>query len=101
LISEIDDGSGKKLTYSQPNGSDLANVTDRAGNLSTYEYDNRHDLTAIHDAAGDPPVINNYDDQGRLISTTDPAGKSIQNIYVENPGENEHRFRRNLNADSD
>jgi YD repeat-containing protein len=41
--------------------------------------------TAIHDAAGDAPVTNNYDDQGRLLSTTDPAGNSVQNLYPGQP----------------
>src|SRR5579864_5405775 len=76
-ITQITDPAGNALHYVYNAAGDLASFTDRASNATTYTYDSTHLLLNIIDARGVQVVKSTYDDQGRLISTTDANGNTI------------------------
>lgn len=75
-IARITDPAGESLTYSYSTSVDLAEVTDRAEATTRFTYDN-HYLLSIQDSLGRQPIRNEYDASGRLVSTTDAFGKTI------------------------
>jgi RHS repeat-associated protein len=76
-ITQITDPAGNALHYAYSAAGDLASFTDRASNTTTYTYDPTHLLLDVIDARGVQVVKSTYDDQGRLISTTDANGNTI------------------------
>jgi RHS repeat-associated protein len=76
-ITQITDPAGNALHYAYSAAGDLANFTDRASNNTTYTYDPTHLLLDVLDPRGVQVVKSVYDDQGRLISTTDANGNTI------------------------
>jgi RHS repeat-associated protein len=87
-ITSLIDPNGAVTTYTYSTAGDLASVTDPAGNVTTFTYDSNHYLLSIKDPRGIQPIRNDYDANGRLISTTDANGKTITYSY-------------NLNADQE
>ena len=81
-ITQIADPTGAYLTYSYSGAGDLASVTDRAQNTTTFGYDGNHYLLNINDPRGTPAIRSTYDASGRLLSTTDANGKTIN--YTQN-----------------
>ena len=81
-ITQIADPTGAYLTYSYSGAGDLASVTDRAQNTTTFGYNNNHYLLNIKDPRGTPAVRSTYDASGRLLTTTDANGKTIN--YTQN-----------------
>ena len=81
-ITQVADPSGAYLTYSYSGAGDLASVTDRAQNTTTFGYDGNHYLLNISDPRGTPAVRSTYDPSGRLLTTTDASGKTIN--YMQN-----------------
>lgn len=77
-ITSITDAEGESLTYGYDSAGDLVAATDRESNTTRFSYAANHHLLEIEDALGRQPVRNEYDASGRLIRTTDSAGKSIE-----------------------
>ncbi|HYU32287.1 MAG TPA: DUF6531 domain-containing protein, partial [Thermoanaerobaculia bacterium] len=77
-ITSITDPEGKSLTYGYDSAGDLVKVTDRDANTTRFTYNSNHHLLEIEDPLGRTPVRNEYDASGRLIRTTDAAGKTIE-----------------------
>ena len=72
-IAEASDKTGNKVSYEYDAFGDLVTVTDQAGKKTEFRY-NKHYMTEIYDARGVMISKNEYDDDGRLIKTTDPDG---------------------------
>jgi len=81
-ITQIADPSGAFLSYSYSASGDLSGVTDRSQNTTTFSYDNNHYLLNIKDPTGTPAIRSTYDASGRLLSSTDANGKTIN--YTQN-----------------
>ena len=64
---------GSKVEYNYDERSNLVKVIDIGGYKSSFEYDDNHYVTNIYDNgnSGKPVAKNEYDDDGRLVSTTD------------------------------
>ncbi len=76
-ITAITDPDGGVRTYGYDAAGDLVAFTDASGATTTFAYDGDHLLTDIFDPLGRPLARNEYDDDGRLISTTDAAGNEV------------------------
>ncbi len=76
-ITMITDPNGASLRYGYSPAGDLAAFTDRVGNVTTFGYDGSHHLLSVTNPKGVQAVRNTYDDNGRLLSTTDPTGKTV------------------------
>jgi RHS repeat-associated protein/uncharacterized repeat protein (TIGR01451 family) len=76
-ISQITDPSGNAMSYSYDANGDLVSFRDRENNETRFTYNDTHGLLDVFDARGVRAVRNEYDDDGRLISHTDPSGKKI------------------------
>jgi RHS repeat-associated protein/uncharacterized repeat protein (TIGR01451 family) len=74
-ITQISDLNSAAIHYQYSAAGDLNSVTDRANLITTFTYDN-HFLTNVIDPRGLTAVKNVYDD-GRLVSTTDASGNTI------------------------
>ena len=75
-ITEASDSSGKKLTYEYDIFGDLVSVTDQAEKTTSFVY-KKHYITEIYDSRGVMLARNDYDNDGRLVKTTDPDGNVI------------------------
>lgn len=76
-INAITDPAGNALTYAYDANGDLTSFHDRESSTTAYAYNNAHFLLSITDPRGLPPIRNEYDDTGRLLSHTDAFGKTI------------------------
>jgi RHS repeat-associated protein/uncharacterized repeat protein (TIGR01451 family) len=76
-ITQVSDPNGAAILYQYSATGDLSAVTDRANLTTTFTYDNNHFLTNVIDPRGLTAVKNDYDDSGRLVSTTDASGNTI------------------------
>ena len=75
------DPMGDKVKYQYDANGDLVAVTDRDGNVTQFVYNQPgrpHFLTQVIDPLGRQGVRTEYDDQGRLITLIDAAGKTVQ-----------------------
>jgi YD repeat-containing protein len=77
-ITRIIDPNGHVQEYSYDANGDLVSHTDAAANQTTFKYDYRHGLLEIDDPRGVRAIRNEYDEAGRLISSTDPLGKTAE-----------------------
>lgn len=77
-ITKVIDPMGQAIEYGYSAAGDLIAVSDRTRQVSRYGYDNSHYLLTIEDPRGIQPLRNEYDDQGRLVRTTDAFGKTIE-----------------------
>ena len=75
-ITSIEDCAGNTMNYAYDGSGNLISFTDRENNRTQFTFDNTHKLISIIDPRGVTPQRNNYDDSGRLISTTDANGKT-------------------------
>jgi RHS repeat-associated protein len=66
---------GGRFTYTYSPGGDLLTVTSPNGETISYGYDDRHRMTEIWDALGNRVLLNEYDDENRVIRQTDASGK--------------------------
>jgi RHS repeat-associated protein len=76
-IKQIQDPAGNYLNYTYDAKSDLVAFQDFESNTVTFVYDDFHYLKEIKDPRGVQAIRNEYDDAGRLISSTDVEGKSV------------------------
>jgi RHS repeat-associated protein len=78
-IVSITDPAGGQLSYRYDPDGDLASVTDRTGARTEFRYDTSrpHRLVEVIGPRGVPAIRADYDDDGRLIATTDASGKAI------------------------
>ncbi|MEO6475135.1 MAG: Ig-like domain-containing protein [Luteolibacter sp.] len=79
-ITEINDGTGKKLTYLYDGNGRLNTFTNRANQSNRYAYGVAafpHYLTDIYDGTNVRAIRTAYDADGRMISQTDANGKTI------------------------
>jgi RHS repeat-associated protein len=76
-ITSITDPAGKSMTYAYDTDGDLASYTDRLSNTTQFSYSGDHDLAQIQDPLGRLPIRNDYDADGRLLSTTDATGHTV------------------------
>src|SRR5450830_369489 len=86
---EIDfafDGEGRLTTVALPDSSTisyqftgefLTSVTDQTGAVTTYVYGSNGFLARATDPSGEVLFENTYDDEGRVLTQTDPAGNTI------------------------
>ena len=81
-IKTIADALGNTLTYNYNGAGDLASFIDRVGNTTTFDYDPTHLLTNIVAPNGIQAVKNVYDASGRLVSTTDASGKTVNYTHA-------------------
>ncbi len=77
-INRITDPSGGRLEYSPNNAGDLVAVTDPEDNVTSFVYEADHRLLEIIDPLGRRPVRNDYDTDGRLVSSTDAFGNTME-----------------------
>jgi RHS repeat-associated protein len=79
LIADITGPDGSAYHYFYENGNnDLTKVEDAEGNKTEFSYDANHDLKNIVAPNGKTPLVNYYDDKGRLISHSDAFGNKIK-----------------------
>jgi YD repeat-containing protein len=76
-ITRINDPSGASIQYQYNAAGDLTSITDRANLTTTFAYGANHFLTDIIDPRGITAIKSVYDDAGRLVSTTDANGNTI------------------------
>lgn len=74
-ITRVTDPMGQAQHYRYSAAGDLVSHIDALGNETRYTYNPLHDLLRIDDPLGRPIVRNRYDDQGRLLSSTEPDGR--------------------------
>jgi YD repeat-containing protein len=77
-ITSITDPNGASMTYAYDGNGNLATYTDRLANVTQFTYDANHYLDQIQDPLGRLPLRNVYDASGRLLSTTDASGNTVQ-----------------------
>src|SRR5262249_43326651 len=80
IIAAVDP-MGHKVQYQYDVHGDLVQVTDRDGNITKLVYgdpNHPHFLTQVIDPRGRQRVRTAYDDEGRLITLIDAAGKTVQ-----------------------
>lgn len=82
-ISKITDPSGKAHHYAYDVEGNLASYTDPTGNVTVFTYvpSRPHHLRDVIDARGVRALRNDFDADGRLISTTDALGKALTYSY--------------------
>uniref|UniRef100_A0A7C4VR74 DUF1566 domain-containing protein n=1 Tax=Desulfatirhabdium butyrativorans TaxID=340467 RepID=A0A7C4VR74_9BACT len=99
-LMETTEALGGKTTYAYDAAGNRISLTDPTGNILVYAYDSRNRMTQITRGARDvvtfryaannlrtgmtDPLGNtqyDYDELGRLISFTDPFGKTVQYVY--------------------
>jgi YD repeat-containing protein len=89
-ITQVTDLNGKSLTYGYDANGNLSAVTDRLGNTSRFTYlqgqtanpQLAHYLQSYTDGRGITVSRFNYDDSGRLTTSTDSQGHSTQIVYA-------------------
>lgn len=80
-ITSITDPMGNTQSYQYSSSGDLVSHTDSLGNVTRYFYNQLHGLLRIEDPLNRPVLRNDYDDEGRLISTLEPDGRLITFDY--------------------
>ena len=80
-ISTIIDPAGGTVRYGYDFYGDLVTVTDQLGNITRLTYDNNHTLGEIYDPLGRRGVRNEYDANGRLITTVDGVGNRVEYLH--------------------
>lgn len=76
-ITSIADPNGNSQSYGYDANGDLVSHTDAEGNTTRFLYNYNHGMIEIQDPRGVQPIRNEYDDAGRLISTTDAFSKKV------------------------
>lgn len=77
-IVAITDPTGAVQRYEYGTAGDLIAHVDRGGAVTRFRYDHRHLLLEIDDPLGRSPLRNEYDEDGRLIASTDADGHRIE-----------------------
>jgi len=77
-ITSVTDPAGKELRYEYDAAGDLVRVTDQEASSTRFAYDSKHLLTEIIDARGVRAARNDYDEEGRLVATTDAKGNRME-----------------------
>lgn len=76
-ITAITDPMGNVLRYEYDENGDLIRFIDAKGRITRYEYNSSHGIIATYNPDGALGIRNEFDDTGRLISTTNSAGRTI------------------------
>jgi len=76
-ITALTDPAGHVQQYAYDSHGDLASHTDAEAQVTALKYDYRHHLLEVLDPRGVRAVRNEYDADGRLVSTTDPLGQAV------------------------
>ncbi len=66
------------IEYKYNANNELAMVINRNGDTTYFEYDAGHNFKKVKDSRGVTPIINEYNDSGRLIAHTDACGNRIE-----------------------
>ena len=77
-IFRITDPMGNTMEYAYDENGDLVAFTDRESHTTKYTYDSGHNLVNIIDARDVRALTAEYDDDGRLVATTDANGNRIE-----------------------
>lgn len=77
-ITKVTDANGDEYDYMYDANGDLRSFTDDDGNTIKYKYNLSHGLLEIHDPLGRLLARNEYDDEGRLLSTTNSDGRTVE-----------------------
>ena len=82
-ITSVKDPMGELVRYEYDTKGDLVSVTDREENTTRMEYnsDRPHYLESIIDPLGRSGVKTEYDENGRLKTMVDAAGKPVKLAY--------------------
>ena len=76
-ITKITDPNHAVIQYQYNAAGDLVGVTDRTSQTTSFAYTGNHYLTDILDPRGIQAAKSVFDDDGRLLSTTDASGNTI------------------------
>jgi RHS repeat-associated protein len=93
-ITSVTDPSGASMAYAYDANSDLVSHADRLAHVTQFSYSTNHYLDTIQDPLGRQPIRNQYDSDGRLVSTTDAAGNTVQ--YAANIAANQEQVADRL-----
>jgi len=85
-VSRIQSSAGISLTYTYNISGELTHITDAEGGVHSYTYDSEHRLLTMTDPDGRTFVRNVYDDQGRVIEQFDGFGERIGTFAYDNGG---------------
>ena len=77
-ITQITDPNGNSQAYAYDGRGDLIGHTSAVGNTTRFTYNRTHGLLDILDPMGTRVARNEYDADGRLISSTDSQGRRIE-----------------------
>ncbi len=80
-IVQLADPEGNVQHYGYSAAGDLIAHTDAVGNTSRFFYDRHHGLLRAEDPLGRPIARLEYDDDGRVISSTDGDGHLTQFVH--------------------
>jgi RHS repeat-associated protein len=76
-ITRVTDPNGQTQDYLYDVNGDLRSVTDEAGNSIKYKYNSAHGLLQVIDPLNRVLARNEYDSEGRLITTTNADGRTV------------------------
>ncbi|MEL7263262.1 MAG: putative Ig domain-containing protein [Planctomycetota bacterium] len=80
-VSSIENANGERYAYQYHSNGSLESVTDAGGNVSQFTYDTAasrpNRLVDVIDPLGNTGIRAAYDDNGRIVSVTDPNGNSL------------------------
>jgi RHS repeat-associated protein len=83
-ITQIVDPAAGTVTYAYDDAGDLIEFVDQAGGLMQMSYDDQHNLVSIIDPNGRESLRLDYDDEGRLIGTSDALGNATTLLHDTN-----------------
>ncbi len=77
-IISVTDPAGNEQVYSYDSNGDLVSHVDAEGHRTRYAYDRNHGLIRVTDPLERVIARTEYDQDGRLISVTNAAGRTIE-----------------------
>ena len=77
-IVKLIDPNGHEQLYGYDSNGDLISHSDQEANTTAFAYNQNHGLLRITDPLGRTVARNEYDDQGRLISSTNADGRRVE-----------------------
>jgi len=72
-ITAINSSDGYSLNYTYSSDGDLLSATSTANETIRYTYDDQHRMKTIEDTLGNCVVLNNYDDENRVVEQVDAS----------------------------
>jgi YD repeat-containing protein len=79
-LTSVTDPTNAAVTYAYDANGDLISATDPLGHAEAYTY-SAHRLTSVTDRNGHVLVTNSFDQNNRVVTQTDAAGKTLTIDY--------------------